>query len=108
MRDIVRTRTSAYTFRSRFQQCSFQQLKVLEGWGMDRRRITISIAGAVALVASLFGLPATGLAAGAGDNAQSLCIAPHPQELVWYTHSCTGQAQPETDPPATRARPAVG
>src|SRR2546430_2821729 len=83
MRDIVGTRMPAYTSRSRFQQGSFQQLKVLEGWGMNRRRITISIAGAVALIASLFGLPATGLAAGARDKAQSLCIAPHPPDFVW-------------------------
>jgi hypothetical protein len=34
-------------------------------------------------------------ASGAG---QSLCIAHHPQEYVWYTHSCTGHDEPEIDP----------
>ena len=70
---------------------------------MNRRRITFSIAGVVALVTSLFGLPATGLAADASDNAQSLCIAHHPQEFVWYTHSCTGHDEPEIDPLSNRA-----
>ncbi len=29
---------------------------------------------------------------------QSLCIAHHPQDFVWYTHSCTGHDEPEIDP----------
>ena len=37
-------------------------------------------------------------ASGAG---QSLCIAHHPQEYVWYTQSCTGHDEPEIDPLST-------
>jgi hypothetical protein len=40
------------------------------------------------------GLPA----AAASTTAQSLCIAHHPQDYVWYTHSCTGHDEPEIDP----------
>lgn len=29
---------------------------------------------------------------------QSLCIAHHPQDYVWYTASCTGHDEPEIDP----------
>jgi hypothetical protein len=38
---------------------------------------------------------ATGASASQG---QSLCIAHHPQDFVWYTHSCTGHDEPEIDP----------
>lgn len=31
-------------------------------------------------------------------SGQSLCIAHHPQDYVWYTHSCTGHDEPELDP----------
>src|SRR5450759_1718272 len=34
----------------------------------------------------------------ASTTAQSLCIAHHPQDFVWYTHSCTGHDEPEIDP----------
>jgi hypothetical protein len=34
----------------------------------------------------------------AGATPQSLCIGHHPQDFVWYTHSCTGHDEPELDP----------
>ena len=52
------------------------------------------IAG-LAAVASAVLLAFAGTAAAA---PQSLCIAHHPQEYVWYTHSCTGHDEPELDP----------
>jgi hypothetical protein len=33
-----------------------------------------------------------------GATAQALCIGHHPQDFVWYTHSCTGHDEPEIDP----------
>jgi hypothetical protein len=33
-----------------------------------------------------------------GGTGESLCIAHHPQEYVWYTRSCTGHDEPEIDP----------
>jgi hypothetical protein len=33
--------------------------------------------------------------------SQALCIAHHPQDFVWYTHSCTGHDEPELDPLST-------
>jgi hypothetical protein len=47
----------------------------------------------VAAVALLFVLPAV-----ASASPQSLCIAHHPQDFVWYTGSCTGHDEPEIDP----------
>ncbi len=38
-----------------------------------------------------------------GQPAQSLCIGHHPQEYVWYTHSCTGHDEPELDPLSNQA-----
>ena len=37
-------------------------------------------------------------AAGGSSNSQSLCIAHHSQDFVWYTASCTGHDEPEIDP----------
>jgi len=42
-------------------------------------------------------------ASAASTSAQSLCIAHHPQDYVWYTHSCTGHDEPELDPLSNRA-----
>jgi hypothetical protein len=39
----------------------------------------------------------------ASATAQSLCIAHHPQDFVWYTHSCTGHDEPEIDPLSSNA-----
>jgi hypothetical protein len=52
---------------------------------------TFVLAGCALLVSS-----SSALAAG-----QSLCIAHHPQDFVWYTHSCTGHDEPELDPLST-------
>jgi hypothetical protein len=41
---------------------------------------------------------ALALPGGAAAAGQSLCIAHHPQDYVWYTHSCTGHDEPEIDP----------
>src|SRR5690242_11086274 len=70
---------------------------------MNRRLLPLSVAGLVALIAAAIGpFAVTGLAAGASSSAQSLCIAHHPQEFVWYTHSCTGHDEPEIDPLSNR------
>lgn len=42
-------------------------------------------------------------ASAASTTAQSLCIAHHPQEYVWYTRSCTGHDEPELDPLSNHA-----
>jgi hypothetical protein len=42
-------------------------------------------------------------ARGASSNSQSLCIAHHPIDSVWYTGSCTGHDEPELDPLSNRA-----
>jgi hypothetical protein len=34
----------------------------------------------------------------AAATPQSLCIAHHPADFVWYTRSCTGHDEPELDP----------
>jgi len=47
-------------------------------------------------------LALTAGAAGGSSTAQSLCIAHHPQDFVWYTGSCTGHDEPEIDPLSTR------
>jgi hypothetical protein len=39
----------------------------------------------------------------AAATPQSLCIGHHPQDFVWYTHSCTGHDEPELDPLSNRA-----
>lgn len=39
----------------------------------------------------------------AGGSAQSLCIGHHPQNVVWYTSSCTGHDEPEIDPLSNKA-----
>lgn len=41
--------------------------------------------------------------ASSSANSQSLCIAHHPQDVVWYTRSCTGHDEPEIDPLSNRA-----
>src|SRR2546421_10324862 len=67
--------------------------------GMHLRRSTLTL-GAMAATA-LATLAATSAPVGATGNsttAQSLCIAHHPQEYVWYTSSCTGHDEPEIDP----------
>ncbi|HEY1455949.1 MAG TPA: hypothetical protein VGG31_05590 [Candidatus Dormibacteraeota bacterium] len=59
---------------------------------------------AAALVALAIGPFALGVqATGGSSNAQSLCIAHHPQDFVWYTSSCTGHDEPEIDPLSNRA-----
>ncbi|HEY6875947.1 MAG TPA: hypothetical protein VI384_06275 [Candidatus Dormibacteraeota bacterium] len=70
---------------------------------MARRRIILVLSALGALLAAAFGFAGTASAAGNSSNAQSLCIAHHPQEFVWYTHSCTGHDEPEIDPLSRRA-----
>jgi hypothetical protein len=57
---------------------------------------------AVALLPLIVFLPTVPASAGS-TAAQSLCIAHHPQDYVWYTHSCTGHDEPELDPLSNRA-----
>jgi hypothetical protein len=64
--------------------------------------------GYLARLACLVGLVVGAVAAGglvvgssaraASGAGQSLCIGHHPQDYVWYTHSCTGHDEPELDP----------
>src|SRR5437764_10954449 len=59
------------------------------------------VSRARAVVAGICGAGALALAlpaGAAGASGQSLCIAHHPQDYVWYTHSCTGHDEPELDP----------
>jgi hypothetical protein len=54
--------------------------------------------GAAGIAALALALPGAASAAGPGGAGQSLCIGHHPQDYVWYTHSCTGHDEPEIDP----------
>src|SRR5215472_2728336 len=68
---------------------------------MPHRRMVLAIAGAAALLGAAM-WPFVGQAAGNSENAQSLCIAHHPQDFVWYTAGCTGHDEPEIDPLSSR------
>ena len=67
------------------------------------RRTLVGILG-LAAVLSLVGVAASqrfaprAAAAPAASQEQSLCIGHHPQDFVWYSHSCTGHDEPELDP----------
>jgi hypothetical protein len=62
-----------------------------------RSRVLFTIAFAIA-VAVAFAGAAAAPRAHAAAGGQSLCIAHHPQDYVWYTRSCTGHDEPELDP----------
>src|SRR5438270_1908995 len=48
---------------------------------------------------SAIALSSIPIAAGAASStSQTLCIAHHPTEYVWYTGGCTGHDEPEIDP----------
>lgn len=77
---------------------------------LTRRILPLGVG--VALLASLaFGVAmrggvtthAQGQTGPATSQAQSVCIGHHPQEYVWYTHSCTGHDEPELDPVSNHA-----
>jgi hypothetical protein len=72
---------------------------------MSRWKLTLGFGTVMAMVLALslgpFAVSAG--ATGASSNAQSLCIAHHPQDFVWYTSSCTGHDEPEIDPLSNRA-----
>jgi hypothetical protein len=73
---------------------------------MHLRSWKLASIGAIGATAVLSGLAAAPLPAGAtgnSSNAQSLCIAHHPQDYVWYTSSCTGHDEPEIDPLSSKA-----
>lgn len=59
------------------------------------RALRFTSALALGLAACL--TPAIASAGGAA-SAQSLCVAHHPQDYVWYTGGCTGHDEPELDP----------
>jgi hypothetical protein len=61
----------------------------------------ILLAAVIAVAALIAG--AGGRASASSSTSQSLCIAHHPQEYVWYTHSCTGHDEPEIDPLSNKA-----
>lgn len=66
----------------------------------------VRVLAAIAAILLLVMIPATRAAVPAGAQsatAQSLCIGHHPQDFVWYTHSCTGHDEPEIDPLSNRA-----
>jgi hypothetical protein len=64
------------------------------------RRLLVA---AVAVISCAGAGAGSGSASGGSSTAQSLCIGHHPQEYVWYTHSCTGHDEPEIDPLSNRA-----
>jgi hypothetical protein len=69
-------------------------------------RHAFRVASALAAVAWLAVVPAgrSHLAAHAASTTdQSQCIGHHPQDFVWYTHSCTGHDEPELDPLSNHA-----
>lgn len=73
---------------------------------MRRALITLLAGGAIlslagAVVAQRLAPRAS--AATTPSQGQSLCIAHHPKEFVWYSHSCTGHDEPEIDPLSNRA-----
>src|SRR5256886_10748193 len=52
---------------------------------------------------SAIALSSIPIAAGAASStSQTLCIAHHPTEYVWYTGGCTGHDEPEIDPLSNR------
>ena len=52
---------------------------------------------------SAIALSSIPIAAGAATStSQTLCIAHHPTEYVWYTGGCTGHDEPEIDPLSNR------
>lgn len=62
-----------------------------------RLRLLCMVALAVTVAVVFAGVAAAPRALAAG-RGQSLCIAHHPQDFVWYTASCTGHDEPEIDP----------
>src|SRR5258708_12170399 len=62
-----------------------------------RLRLFCAVAFAVAVAATFAGAAAAPRADASG-RGQSLCIAHHGQDFVWYTSSCTGHDEPEIDP----------
>ena len=52
----------------------------------------------VGVAASQQFTPHASAATATSGQGQSLCIGHHPQDFVWYTHSCTGHDEPEIDP----------
>jgi hypothetical protein len=67
---------------------------------MGRWKLALGFATVPAMVLALSvgPLALSAGAVGGSGNAQSLCIAHHPQDFVWYTASCTGHDEPEIDP----------
>ena len=65
-------------------------------------RFAVLVAALTVVAVSGVGAAAPAAHAGSG-NSQSLCIAHHPQDFVWYTSSCTGHDEPEIDPLSNRA-----
>src|SRR5260221_4629820 len=64
-------------------------------------RLSRFVIGAAGMTASLWAFALTPGVVGSarnGASGQSLCIAHHPTEYVWYTASCTGHDEPEIDP----------
>jgi hypothetical protein len=57
----------------------------------------------VTALAVLSFAPMNAAAGVSGGSGQSLCIAHHPQDFVWYTGSCTGHDEPEIDPLSNHA-----
>jgi hypothetical protein len=71
-------------------------------YNLAARAFTVSCAAAL-MGALLVGALAVSGTRAASSSSQSLCIGHHPQEFVWYTHSCTGHDEPEIDPLSSRA-----
>jgi hypothetical protein len=64
--------------------------------------VASGLALAVVAMAGLAGSAGSSVARADSGKAQSLCIAHHPQDYVWYTAGCTGHDEPELDPLSNR------
>jgi len=64
---------------------------------MGRWKTVLGAGTSLSLLALAAGPFAPGVGATSGSG-QSVCIAHHPQDFVWYTSSCTGHDEPEIDP----------
>jgi hypothetical protein len=71
--------------------------------GMTVRLYLRALAAVAAVSLTLAVSAGERIAGAAGSQGQSLCIAHHPQDFVWYTQSCTGHDEPELDPLSSAA-----
>jgi hypothetical protein len=61
-------------------------------------RVLKLLSAVFATALAAFAFTSTSALAVSGGGGQSLCIAHHPTQNIWYTGSCTGHDEPEIDP----------